>query len=241
MRTGVCTLACGKLIMIVTGFIARCPHCIRLGGIDRPYTHAPGDPRLLQMVGDECPIFSVVSIDLFTDIYVLSHSKARGKPSYPVCVLIASCLVLKSVSLIVLDGATTRDVCNGLQLLSLRYRLPKVVVVDSGPQLRNLPEHSELTTALSEDGIKIVVMPQNHQFGNFSEIVIAEAKKILNSLREDSNSSMYRQPQSLLELQGKLILAENMMSLRPILCTTKDQEHQLLTPRQLTHPFISLG
>ena len=39
-----------------------------------------------------------------------------------------------------------------------------------------------------------------------------EAKKVLSSLREDKDSSMYRQPQSLLELLGKLILVENVLN-----------------------------
>jgi len=85
----------------------------------------------------------------------------------------------------------------------------------------------------------MVVMPQGHAFANFSERMIAEVKKILNSLREDTNASVYRQPQSVLELSGKLLLIENLMSLRPILCSSKSQEFQLLTPRQLTHPFLS--
>ena len=162
MRSGVSGLACGKLRNVVTGFIARCPHCIRVGGVDRPYTHAAGDPRLLDMVGDQCPIFSTVSIDLFTEVFVLNHAKARGKPSYPVCILICADLVSKSVALIVLDGGTTRDVCHGLQILALRYHLPKILVMDSGPQLRNLPDHAELTSALSEHGVKMIVMPQGH-------------------------------------------------------------------------------
>jgi hypothetical protein len=69
--------------------------------------------------------------------------------------------------------------------------------------------------------------------------MIAEAKKILNSLREDVNASMYRQPQTLLELLGKLSLVESVLSLRPILGHTKDQQQVVLTPRQLTHPFLS--
>ena len=147
--------------------------------------------------------------------------------------------VSKSVALIVLDGGTTRDVCHRLQMLALRYRLPKILVMDSGPQLRNLPDHDELTSALSEQGVKMIVMPQGYHFANFSERMIAEVKKILLSLREDTNASVYKQPQSLLELQGKLLLTENLMSLRPILCSTKSQEYQLLTLRQLTQPFLS--
>ena len=50
---------------------------------------------------------------------------------------------------------------------------------------------------------------------------------------------MYRQPQTLLELLGKLSLVESVMSLRPILGHTRDQQQVVLTPRQLTHPFLS--
>jgi hypothetical protein len=154
-------------------------------------------------------------------------------------ILIVADLVSKSVCFVVLDGQKMTDIVQGLQQLALKHRLPALVLLDSGPQLRSLPDHEELTHALSEQQIKLVVVPQGHAFANFAERMIGEAKKLLSTLREDSNKSLYRQPQTLLELLGKLQLVESVLSLRPILGHTKDQTEAVLTPRRLTHPYLS--
>ena len=239
MKTGFSALVSGKLRTMVASWVSKCPHCIRVGGIDRSFTHAAQDPRILSLVGVENPIYQVVSLDLFCDVYVLAHKRARGKPSYGVNILIAGDLISKSVSFVVLDGAKSHDICQGIQQLALKHRLPRIILVDSGPQLKNLGDHEELTQALSLDGIKIIAVPQGHQMANHVERLIGEAKKVLNSLREDTNSSLYRQPQTLLELIGKLNLVESVMSMRPILAHTKDQHEVILTPRRLTHPYLS--
>jgi hypothetical protein len=239
MKTGFTAVLVGKIRTLVSGWIGKCPHCIRLGSVERSFTHSPEDPRILSLIGVNSPVFQCVSIDLFTEVFVLAHSRARGRPSYPVAILVIADLISKTVCFIVLDGAKMTDVCKGLQQLALRYRMPDIMIVDAGPQLRNLSDQTELLNALSLTEVKIVTVPQGHQFSSFSERMIAEAKKILNSLREDVNASMYRQPQTLLELLGKLSLVESVLSLRPILGHTKDQQQAVLTPRQLTHPFLS--
>jgi hypothetical protein len=168
---------------------------------------------------------------------VLAHSRARDKPSYPVNILIVADLVSKSMCFVVLDGQKMTDIVQGLQQLALKHRLP--ALVHSGPQLRSLPDHEELTHALSEQQIKLVVVPQGHAFANFAERIIGEAKKLLSTLREDSNKSLYRQPFTLLELIGKLQFAESVLSLWPILGHTKDQTKSVLTLRRLAHPYLS--
>ena len=140
---------------------------------------------------------------------------AHGRPSYPIAILVIADLILKTICFIVLDNAKTTDVCKGLQQLALKYRMPEIMVLDFGPQLRNLSDHDELLSALSLSEVKIVTVPQGHQFSSFSERMIQESKKILGSLREDPNHTMYRQPQTLLVLLGKLSLVESVMSLRP--------------------------
>ena len=85
---------------------------------------------ILSLIGVGSPVFQCVSIDLFTEVFVLSHSRARGRPSYPVAILVIS----KTVYFIVLDNAKTTDVCKGLQQLALTYRMPEIMVLDSGPQ-----------------------------------------------------------------------------------------------------------
>ena len=69
------------------------------------------------------------------------------------------------------------------------------------------------SVALSSRYIETAVMPQGHQFGNFCERSIAGCKSILMSLREDSNKSIHHQPQTVVELNGKLLLVESIMSL----------------------------
>jgi hypothetical protein len=229
----------GKMRNIFSTWINKCPFCLKAGSVERSFSHAAEDPRILSLLEVECPVFHCISLDLFTEVFVLSHGRARGKPSYPVNILIVADLISKSVVFVVLDGSKTVDVVKGIQQIGLRFRLPEIIILDAGPQLRNLPDHTELTQALSLKEIKVISVPQGHQFSSHSERMIQEAKKVLLSLREDPNSSIYRQPQTLLELLGKLSLVESVLSLRPILGHTKDQRETVLTPRRLTHPYMS--
>ena len=237
-KTGTTAALFSHMRPALAKLVQTCPFCIRVGSSERLFSHSAEDPQVLSLLEIESPVFHCVSVDLFCDVYVLAHSKARGKPSYPITIMIVADLVSKTVCFVVLDGQKTTDVVLGLQQLALRHRLPSLILLDSGPQLRNLPDHQELTKALSDKEVKLIIVPQGHAFANFSERMIKEAKKLLNTLREDSNRSIYRQPQSLLELLGKLQLIESVLSLRPILGHTKDQLQTVLTPRKLTHPYL---
>ena len=239
LKTGVSATLFSHMRATISKWVQICPFCIRVGSSERSFTHSAGDPHILSLLDVETPVFHCVSLDIFQEVYVLAHSRARGKPSYCVNIMIAADLVSKTVCFTVLDGSKMTDIIQGLQQIALRYRLPAMVLVDSGPQLRCLPDHEELTNALSPQGIKVVVVPQGHAFSNFSERMIKDSKKVLATLREDSNKTLYRQPQTLLELLGKLQLVESVMSLRPILGHTKDQTETVLTPRRITHPFLS--
>ena len=159
MKTGFTAVLVGKIRTLVSGWIGKCPHCIRLGSVERSFTHSPEDPRILSLIGVNSPVFQCVSIDLFTEVYVLAHSRARGRPSYPVAILVIADLISKTVCFIVLDGAKMTDVCKGLQQLALRYRMPDIMIVDAGPQLRNLSDQTELLNALSLTEVKIVTVP----------------------------------------------------------------------------------
>ena len=86
--------------------------------------------------------------------------------------MISADLISKSVVIVVLDGSNTVDVVKGIQQLALRYRMPEILVLDSEPQLRNLPDHEELTNALSLQEVKVIVVPHGHKFSNFSERMI---------------------------------------------------------------------
>ena len=82
-------------------------------------------------------------------------------------------------------------------------------------------------------------MPASHQFGNFSERQISQAKKILNSLREDVNASIYVQHNTLEELYGKLFSVEAVMNSRPILLSNKDSDAMLICPKMLLSPYLT--
>ena len=135
----------------ISKWVQICPFCIRIGSSERNFTHSAEDPHILSLLDVETPVFHCVSLDIFQEVYVLAHSRARGKPSYCVNILIAADLVL--------DGSKMTDIIQGLQQIALRYRLPAMVLVDSGPQLKCLPDHEELSNALSPQGINVVVVP----------------------------------------------------------------------------------
>ena len=60
----------------------------------RGFTSGPEDPRLVSILGQESLGFHTISCDIFSDIKVLAHSRARGKPSYSVSILIVGDIAL---------------------------------------------------------------------------------------------------------------------------------------------------
>ena len=83
MKTGFAAVLFGHARTIVSRWVNLCPHCIRLGSIERNFTHAAEDPRILSLLEVGSPVFHCISLDLFTEVFVLAHSRARGRPSYP--------------------------------------------------------------------------------------------------------------------------------------------------------------
>ena len=75
--------------------------------------------------------------------------------------------------------------------------------------------------ALYSKDIDVMVIHPEHQFSNYSERIIQEENKILNILRDDINCSIFRQPQTMLELIGNLALVESFLFLRPVLVMSK--------------------
>ena len=71
------------------------------------------------------------------------------------------------------------------------------------------------------------------------ERLVQIMKRIFNSLREDKNSSIYAQKQTLQELYGKTMLIESIMNSRPILSVSKRHEVLMLTPKELMSPFLT--
>ena len=100
---------------LVSNLVRSCPKCLLKNQTGRPYEHSPKDPRILQFLDQEFPLYYGVAVDFFTDLYVLSHARDRKKPSYPVSVLAASCLVSQDVSFYILDGNKTKDLIDGFK------------------------------------------------------------------------------------------------------------------------------
>ena len=220
-------------------YLNRCPTCIRTLDKGRPYVHAAEDPRLLRILPDECLIFSAISMDLFHDIYVMSHGRARGKPTYPISILVAVCLVSNSTAFILMENSKATSVGQALDMLKLRYRMPTVIICDKDSSFQSLAKNKNLMEDLSCRGIEFTVLPARHQFSNNCERQIQEAKKILNSLRQAPDKTIFHQPQSLLELQGKLLLTETVLSLKPTLISSRSQEELVIFPRMFMHPWMS--
>ena len=63
------------------------------------------DPRIIFLVEQEFALFHTVSLNTFCKICVLPHWRARGKPSYPISILICTDLAIGSVAFIPMDDA----------------------------------------------------------------------------------------------------------------------------------------
>ena len=114
--------------------------------------------------------------------------------------------------------------------MKLQYRMPRLVVCDRGSSLEALSENKYIMSDITCRGIGFVILPARHQFENPVERQIKEGKKILNSLRQHADKSIYHQPQTLLELQSKLLLIENVLSLKPTLIFVEDLKESIIFP-----------
>ena len=97
----------------------------------------------------------------------------------------------------------------------------------------------ELISQLTAADIELVSLPLHHQFANTVERQIGTAKKILGSLKEDPNQSIYRQPQTVEELVGKMYSVEAILNSRPILLIDRHSTSRVITPKQLLSPYLS--
>ena len=140
----------------------------------------------------ECALFCTTSIDILQDINVKAHARARGKSSYKVSVLAAQCLATSNMAFITMPGFGTREVAEGMDMLALRYRMPQTIIVDAGSSLVSLAKHHQFElSVLAPRNISFVILGQGEQSSNFVERGIQEAKKLLQSLRNDRTKSIY--------------------------------------------------
>ena len=126
-----------------------------------------------------------------------------------------------------------------LDLLHLRYHIPQYCITDASPSFRGISENKDMLAALSSRDNDVMVLPEGHQFSNYSERIIQEGKNILNSLREDTNCSIFRQHQKMLQLIGKLRLVLSILSLMHYIGASRDKKDMVVTPKRLSQPFFS--
>ena len=216
---------------IVNNLVNCCPKCLKKNQLGRPYQHAPKDPRILQFLDHEYPLYYAVAVDLFTEVYVLNHVKDRRKLTYPVSILAASCLISQDVSFYILDGSTTKNVIQGFQEMTWRFRCPGFINADRASQFLNLVNNSDLLEELSRNKINFKVLGAREQFASDFERIWRSVKKIIKNL-QPNNTSLYTPTHTIVELSRKLSLASYLMSFRPIF---QKNSNLLIYPRLLTH------
>ena len=123
--------------------------------------------------------YPTVAVDFFTELYVLSHARDRKKPSYPVSVLTASCLVSQDVSFYILDGNKTKDLIDGFKEMTWRYRCPQLIIADHASQFVSLANNSNLLEELSEMKITCRILGAREAFTSDFERYWKSVKKIV--------------------------------------------------------------
>ena len=150
------------------------------------------------------------------------HSKSRGKPSHTVSVLIALDLGTGAICLTVASDSKSPAVVKALKSLGLRFRFQKRIITDAGSSLANLTSHPDLIEELTRNDVEFIPVGASEQFANPVERQVGQAKKILNSLKEDPTKSIYQQANTLEDLMGKLFSVESIMNSQPILVSHKE-------------------
>ena len=112
------------------------------------------------------------------------------------------------------------------------------MVTDARTQLRNL-EGNPVFNGISKSGIAIKPVGLNHQFLNFAERQVQVGKKLLSSINQEVQKSVYDQKQTTLQLQAKLILCERAISVRSILTKFSDQEEKVLIAASVGEPSMN--
>ena len=232
-RYGTFATTASNLRSALSNQIAKCVTCIkRTQNIQegRTYSFIPHNPVISGMLGKEDIFWSIISVDLITDIEVLAHNRARAKSTYKVSVLMAMDYISGAFCAIVIDDAKASSVMLGLQRLFIRHQVPRIIVSDAGSQILAL--HHDL----EQLNIQLLNLPASHQFRNRIENTIKSAKKLMRSLRENHHTSVYHQPNSLIDLISKLELIEVVLNNRPIFVSTQSESANILTPHLLLHP-----
>ena len=103
------------------------------------YKHQLGNPRLMDLLGVENPLYHTVSADLVGPFNVSQYQGARGRMSrFKLHGLFIADLATSLTTVILMDGATKCDIIKALGTFAATNCLPQNVVTDAGPQLKHL-------------------------------------------------------------------------------------------------------
>ena len=171
-QSGVFALTCLNMRKMFRQWCKQCALCVRKGlWLDqRGFKSGPEDLMLVSVLWQECLGFQTVSCDIFCEIKVLAHSRARARPSYAVSILIVGDIATRLVALIPMKSCAMTDVSQALDVLD-------ACKMHSG--LWSSPPQSGKWThqRLSMQKIEVIVVPAGHQFCDPVERSIQEVKK----------------------------------------------------------------
>ena len=213
--------------------------CVLKSSGDGAYGYRLGDPALLGILGEESPVWHSVSMDLIGPFILRQFDKARGKGStYKVFGLTCTDLASGVTEVITMDGATSKHVMRGILMLCNRYRTPKKIIVDAGPQLKSL-ENNPLLEAVTASKISLHPVCAGHQFLNWTERQIGVLKKLMFSLNGDKDRSMFDQGDTLISLQSKLLVCFKVMNMRTVLTKGCNNDDSITTASQIMQPMLT--
>ena len=136
-----------------------------------------------------------------------------------------------------MNGSKQGDVCKAIATFGNRHRVPATLVMDSGPQLRNL-DQNPIYQAASSMKVRISPVAPFHQFLNFCERSIQSYKGLMTSMKASIDLSIYAQNDTLIDLLDKHSMVFRIMSMRPVLTKTKDSQEQVLLACQFSAPSM---
>ena len=186
----------------------------------------------------DSPIFYFASVDILPPFWV-NYRKGSRAGKFPIYILNTVDLATGLVSLITIEDGTKKEIITGINVLALKFRLPHTIIADAGSQFVSISKNLNLYEALISFGVKFICANAGAQHKNFCELRFQAVKRILNSLRDDMNKSIYQQTDTLTSLQSKLLLVENIISFKPILVSTNHSSVKLTNPKQLTTPLLT--
>ena len=112
------------------------------------------------------------------------------------------------------------------------------MIVDAGPQFKNL-QNNPVFTAATNMGINVEPVAPYHQFLNFSERQIKVFKGLMMTMKRNLDRSIYDQSDTLIDVMEKFAMVQKVMSLRPILIKHAVRDEKVILVCQLSNPTLS--